>query len=154
MKNVLPTVPKTISYRENRVTNPCEIANVFSNYFPSVADTQNQNISYFQKHFFEYFKHQCNNFIFIQSTDSEEIAKIIYSLNINKASGPFSNPNKVLILPENYIFKQLAGLLYLSFSSCSFSSILKAAKAVVVSKKDSSHLSFIRCWENKWKTCV
>ena len=101
MKNVLSTVPRKISYRENRVTNPCEIANVFNNYFPSVADTPNQNISYSQKHFFEYFKHQCNNFIFIQSTDSEEIAKIIYSLNISKASGPFSNPIKVLILPEN-----------------------------------------------------
>ena len=39
MKNVLSTVPRTLSHGENTVSNPCEIANVFNNYFVSVADT-------------------------------------------------------------------------------------------------------------------
>ena len=39
MKNVISTVPRTLSHDENTITNPCEIANVFNNYFVSVADT-------------------------------------------------------------------------------------------------------------------
>ena len=94
MKNVTSTVPRTLSHGENTTSSPCEIANVFNNYFASVAETAKQNINYSHKHFSEYLKHQCNNSIFIQPTDSEEIANIISSLNINKACGPFSIWNK------------------------------------------------------------
>ena len=90
MKNFISTVPRTLSDGENTITNPCEIANVFNNYFASVADPAKLNIKYSHKHFSEYLKHQCNNSIFIQPTDSEEIANIISSLNINKACGPLS----------------------------------------------------------------
>ena len=120
MKNVISTVPTTISHCVNTTTNPCEIANVFNNYFASVAETAHQNINYSHKHFFEYLKHQCNNSIFIQPTDSEEIANIISSLDINKACGPFSIPNKILILLKQDISLQLADLFNLSFSSGSF----------------------------------
>ena len=84
MKNVISTVPRTLSQGDNTITNPCEIANVFNNYFASVADTAKQNINYSHKHFSEYFKHQCNNSIFIQPTDSEEIANIISFLTLIK----------------------------------------------------------------------
>ena len=107
----------------NTTTSPCEIANVLNNYLVSVAETAKQNINYSHKHFSEYLKHQCNNSIFIQPTDSEEIANIISSLNINKACGPFS------------ISLQLADLFNLSFSSSSFPSILKTAKVVPAFKK-------------------
>ena len=137
MKNVISTVPRTLSHGENSITNPFEIANVFNNYFSSVADTAKLNIKYSHKHFCEYLKHQCNNSIFIQPTDSEEIANIISSLNINKTCGPFSIPNKILILLKHDISKQLADLFNLSFSSGSFPSILKTAKVVPVFKKGS-----------------
>ena len=130
MKNVISTVPRTLSHGVNTTTNPCEIANVFNNYFASVAETAKQNINYSHKHFFEYLKHQCNNSIFIQPTDSEEIVNIISSLNINKACGPFSIPNKILILLKQDIALQLADLFNLSFSSGSFLFILKTAKVV------------------------
>ena len=82
-------------------------------------------------------KHQCNNSLFIQPTDSEEIANIISSLNINKASRPFSIPNKILILLKQDISIQLADLFNLSFSSGSFPSTLKTAKVVSGFKKGS-----------------
>ena len=75
--------------------------------------------------------------IFIELTDSEEIANIISSLNINKACGPFSIPNKVLILLKQDISLKLVDLFNLSFSSGSFPSILKTAKVVPVFKKGS-----------------
>ena len=57
MKNVISTVPKTLSHGKNTITNPCEIANVFNNYFSSVNYTAKQNIDYSHKHFSEYLKH-------------------------------------------------------------------------------------------------
>ena len=137
MKNDISTVSRTLSHGENLITNPCEIDKVFTNYFASVVDTAKQNINYSHKHFFEYLKHQYNNSIFIQPTDSEVIANIISSININKACDPFSIPNRVLILLKQHIFKQLADLFNLYFSSGSFPSILKTAKVVPVFKKGS-----------------
>ena len=136
MKNVISTAPRTLSQVVNTTTNRCEIANVFNNYLASVAETAKQNINYSHKHFSEYLKHQCNNSIFIQPTDNEEIANMS-SLNISKACGPFSIPNKILILLKQDISLQLADLFNLSFSTGSFPSILKTAKVVPVFKKGS-----------------
>ena len=46
MKTVISTVRRTLSHGQNTITNPCEIASVFNNYFASVADTAKQNINY------------------------------------------------------------------------------------------------------------
>ena len=138
MKNVISTVPRTLCHRENTTTNRCEIANVFNNYFASVAETAKQNINYSHKHFSEYLQHQGNNSIFIQPRDSEETANIISSLDINKACGPFSIPNKILILLKQDISLQLTDLFNVSFSSDSFPSILKTAKVVPVFKRGSN----------------
>ena len=133
--NVISTVRWTLSHGENAITNPCEKANVFNNYFASVADTA--NINYSHKHFSKYLRHQCNNSIFIQPTDREKVANVISSLNINKTCGSFSIPNKILILLKYDTSKQLADLFNLSFSSGSFPSILKTAKVVPVFKNGS-----------------
>ena len=50
MKNVIATVPRTLSHGENTITNPCEIANVFNNYFALVADTSELSTNYSHKH--------------------------------------------------------------------------------------------------------
>ena len=132
MKNVISIVPRTLSHGENTITNPCEIANVYNNYLTSVPHTAKQNIN-----FSEYLKHQCTNSTFIHPTDSEEIANIIPSLNINKASGPFSIPNKIFTLLKQDISKHFADLFVFSFSSGSFPSILKTSKVMLVFKKGS-----------------
>ena len=58
MKNVISAVPKTLSHGENTITKTCGIANVFNNYFASVADTAKLKINYSYKHLSEYLKHQ------------------------------------------------------------------------------------------------
>ena len=68
MRNVISTVPRTLSHGENTTNNPCQIANVVNNYIASIADTATQNINYSHKHFSEYLEHECNNSIFIQPT--------------------------------------------------------------------------------------
>ena len=91
-------MPRTISQGENLITNPYDIANIFNNCFSSVADTTKENIKYSHKHFSDFLNNQCNNSIFIQPTDSEEIANTISTLNMNKSSGPNSIPYKILNL--------------------------------------------------------
>ena len=74
--------------------------------------------------------------LFIQPTDSEKRGNIISSLNINKASGPFSISSKILILLKQNVSKQLPDLFNFSFSSCFLLSILKTAEVVPVFKLD------------------
>ena len=124
-KNITSSVPRIISQGENLITNPYDIANIFSNYLSSVADTAKENIKYSHKHFSDYLINQCNNFIFIQPTDKEEIANNISSLNMNKSSGPNSIPYKMLNPLKKDISKQLADLFNVSLLSGVFPLLLK-----------------------------
>ena len=98
LKYITSSVPRTISQGENLITKPYDIANIFNNYFSYVADTAKENIKYSHKHFSDFLNNQCNNSIFIQPTDSDEIVNIISTLNMNKSSGPNSIPYKILNL--------------------------------------------------------
>ena len=138
MKNVISSVPRTLSHDENTITN------VFNNYFSSVADTAKQNINYSHKHFSENLKHQCNNYIFIQRKDSKKITNIISPLNINKASDPIGISNRILILLKHDISKELADFLNLSFCSSFCLFVLKTVKVVPVFKKVSK-LDYCNC---------
>ena len=110
-------MPRTISQGENLISNPYDIANIFNNYFSSVANTAKENIKYSHKHFSDFLNNQCNNSIFIQPTDSEEIANIISTLNMNKSCGSNSIPYKIINLLKKDTSKQLADLFNPSLSS-------------------------------------
>ena len=91
-------MPRTISQGENLITNPYDIANIFNNYFSSVADTAKKSIKYSHKHFSDFLNNQCKNSIFTHPTDREEVANIISTLKMNNSSGPNSIPYKILNL--------------------------------------------------------
>ena len=55
-------------------------------------------MKYSHKHFSDYLSNENSNTIFLQPTDKEEIANIIYSVNSNKASGSNSIPYRILFL--------------------------------------------------------
>ena len=59
------------------------------------------------------------------------------SLDIKKATGPYSIPTQVLKLLKNDISDQLANLFNLSFTTGSFSTLLKTAKVIPIYKKES-----------------
>ena len=71
------------------------------------------------KHCSEYLSNESDSTIFLQPTDKEDIAKIISSLNSNKASGPNSIPYGIFLL-KNEIPKQVANLFNLSFITGAF----------------------------------
>ena len=130
-------MPRTISQGEDVITNPYDIANTFNNYFSSIADTAKENIKYSHKHFSDYLNNQCKNSLFFQPTDSEGIADIISTLNMNKSSVPNSIPYKIFNLLKKDISEQFADIFNLALSSGVFSSLFKIAKVVPVYKKDS-----------------
>ena len=80
------------------ITNPYDMANTFSNYFASIAETTKKSLKYSHKHFSDYVSNESISTLFLQPTDREEIVNIISSLNSNKASGPNSIPYRILFL--------------------------------------------------------
>ena len=136
LNNLSSDVPRTLSVNDVSISDPCNIANTFNNYFRSNAKKKD-NINYSHKHYSDYLSDKCKNSFFIYPTDKDEIADIISSLDKNKSVGPYSIPNNILILLKNEISNSLADLFNLSFSSGKFPSVLKIAKVVPVYKKDS-----------------
>ena len=122
LKSVAFNVPTVLSLDNvDTITNPCDIAKTFNNYFASIAETTRKKTTKFSHtHFSDYLTNENGNTIFLQPTDKEEIANIS-SLNSNKASGPNSIPYRIFLLLKNEISKQLAGLFNLSFMTGCFS---------------------------------
>ena len=135
LNNLSSYVPRTLPVNDVTISDPCDIANAFNNYFSSVAKKTKDNINYSHKHYSDYLSDKCKNSFFIHPTNKDEIADIISSLDKNKSVGPYSIPNNILILLKNEISNPLADLFNLFFSSGKFSSILKIAKVVPVYKK-------------------
>ena len=119
------------------VTDPLHIANIFSDYFSSVAEKTKADIEFSNKSFQDLLHHPNSETLFITPTDAHEVNLIISSLNSDKSTDPNSLPTKILKLLKNDISTHLADIFNLSFSSGVFPSILKIAKVIPVHKKES-----------------
>ena len=130
-------IPKTLNANDGTITNPVEIANVFNSYFSSIASQTKVNIKHSRKHFSDFLRNRAQNSFFLSSTDKDEIALIISSLDSTKSVEPNSIPTKILKLLKNDISCQLADIFNMSFTSGVFPSVPKLAKVIPVYKKDS-----------------
>ena len=119
------------------VTDPLHIANIFNEYFSSIAEKTTANIKFSNKSFEDFLHHPNEESLFITSTDAREVNLIISSLNSDKSTGPNGLPTKILKLLKNEISTHLPDIFNLSFSSGVFPSILKIAKVMPVHKKES-----------------
>ena len=108
---VASSVP-TVLFNDNgdTITNYYDTANTFNNYHVSIAETK-KSIKYSHKYFSDYFSNESDSTIFLQATDTEEIANITLSLNSSKAYGLKSTPYRILFLLKNEISKELADYL-------------------------------------------
>ena len=121
---------------EKYISDPITIADTFSNFFTSIAETVQSKIKFSNKSFRSFLSSKNNNSFIITATNQEEICKII-SLNTNKSCGPNSIPTKILHLVRDQISKHLATICNLFFSTGIFPTILKTAKVIPIHKKDS-----------------
>ena len=94
------------------VTDPLHIANIFNDYFSSIAEKTKASIKFLNKSFQDFLHHPNEELLFITPTDAHEINLIISSLNNDKSTGPNSLPTKILKLLKNEISTHLADVFY------------------------------------------
>ena len=129
-------IPKILNTNDSNITNPVEIANVFNNYFSSIASQTKVNIKHSNKRFSGFLKNRAQNSFFLSPTDKDEIALIISSLDSTKSVGPNSIPTKILKLLKNFNSCQIVDIFNMSLTSGVFPSVLKLAKVIPVHKED------------------
>ena len=127
--------PSCLSYNNSFITNPQEVANVFNNYFCSIAKNVHSQIKFSFRNFQFYLGNAFEKTFFTTPTDYLEFSDIIATLSINKLQGPNGIPTRILLMLKHDIAPILADLFNISFSSGVFPSILRIAKVIPVHKK-------------------
>ena len=123
------------------LTDRSHIANIFNDYFRSIAEKAKANIKFSNKSFQDLLHHPNAETLLITPTNAHEVSLIISSLNSDKSTGPNILPTKILKLLKNDISAHLADIFNLSFTSGVFPSIIKIPKVIQVHKKESKQFS-------------
>ena len=126
-----------LTFQNENIDNPERIANIFNNYFSTIGEKTQAKIKHLHKKYTDYLTNENSDTFFLSPTDKEEIKFILSSLDINKSTGPYSIPIKVLNMLKNDISEQLADLFNLSFTTGTFPTILKTAQVIPIHNKDS-----------------
>ena len=125
---------------ENIETNPTKIAESFNNYFTSIAENLQKNITFGNNNFVKYLNTPLEyNFLF-RSVDSTEIIMIINSLKSSKASGPYSIPTEILKIIKQNICYPLKEIINMSFATGVYPDKLKIAKVIPIYKNKGDEL--------------
>ena len=145
IKNTWKGIKSIISMRSSSSITPTlltfsneRIANIFNNYLSTIGKKTQAKIKYSRKNFIDYLTNENANSFFLSPTDKEEINLILWSLDISKATGPYSIPTKVLKLLKCDISDQLTDLFSLLFTTDSFPTLLKSAKVIPIHKKSQN----------------
>ena len=131
---------KLLSHDNETITDPKLMADIFNDYFSTIALKTKAKIKFSYKSFIDYLNEPHPSSFFLTPCSPNEIQDLISSLNPNKSTGPNSIPTKILKLLKNDISNQLADMFNLSFSSGIFPTNLKIAQIVPIHKKESKLL--------------
>ena len=138
MKSSFLNTPTLLTFQNENIDNPERIANIFNNYFSTIGEETQAKIKHSHKKYTDYLSNENTDTFFLSPTNKKEIKFILSSLDINKSTGPYSIPSKVLnMLKNNDISEQLADMFNLSFKTATFSTLLKTAEVISIHKKDS-----------------
>ena len=121
----------TLNHIDSTVTDPVEIANIFSNHFACAAEkAMIKDNAYSHKHINECIENVPSKSFFLSPTNKREILIIISSLDANKSVGSNSIPTNILKLLKDEISSHLSDIYKISFSVGVFQSVLKTTKAI------------------------
>ena len=137
MKSSFLNTPTLLTFQNEDIDNPERIANTFNNYFSTTGEKTQAKIKHSHKMYTDYLSNKNPDTFFLSPTNKEEFKFILSSLDINKSTGPYSIPSKVLNVLKNDISEQLADLFNLSFTTGTFPTLLKTAEVIAIRKKDS-----------------
>ena len=129
MKSSFSNSPRLLTFQNENIDNPEGIANIFNNYFSSIGEKTQAKIKHSHKKYTDYLSHENPDTLFLSPNNKEEIKFILSSFDINRSTGPYSIPSKVLNMLKNDISEQLADLFKLSFTTGTFLTLLKTARS-------------------------
>ena len=137
IKENATSIPNCIINNGKTITDPKEIANSFNSFFSSIGNKIQQSVYSQHKRFSDFLVNSSQNSMFLSPTDPSEIATIISSFKVNKATGPSSIPNFILTKICNQISIPISMLINCSFETGTFPNNLKLAKIIPIHKKGS-----------------
>ena len=138
MKNKSNNDSRTsIIHEGNFIADPLSIANIFNDFFSTVAQKVQSKIKFSSKSFSDFLPPNIHESIILSQITEDEISKIISSLKSSKSTGPNSIPIKILKLLQTQISKHLTDIFNLSFTTGIFPNSLKTAKVISIHKKNS-----------------
>ena len=106
INNTHSNIPKILVSNDTKNAEPIEIANIFNNFFKSIATKTKESIKCSQKHFSNFLKNRSDDSFFLSPIDKYEIINIISSRDPSKSTGPNSIPTKILKLLKNDILSR------------------------------------------------
>ena len=136
-KNNIPQISHLLK-DGSRITDPTKMANIFNQYFINVGSNVDKSVPMTKRSPLSYLKGRNSESLFLAQVTSEEIEIIIYSLDKNKSTGPYSIPIFLLKVLCTHISCPLAALINKSFEHGIFPNKLKLGKVNPVHKKDST----------------
>lgn len=137
LKQSKSNFPNKITINNSKITDPINIANSFNKYFASIGPNLSEIIPNVNCSIHDYLGEQQIQSVFLIPTTPDEIEREIDGLNASKATGPFSNPIRLLKILKLLLSKPLSHLFNISFSSGLVPDKLKIAKVIPVYKKGS-----------------
>ena len=134
IRTISNSLPTSMSINNKNVSDPTGIAMGFNSYFSSIADKLQGKIYSVNTNFRRYLSDRIDaNFLFL-SADSEEILRIITSLNNAKSTGPNSIPTDILKLLAPILCHPLKEIINISFATGLYPDKLKLAEIIAVFK--------------------
>ena len=114
------------------------IAESLNNYFTQIADNIKSKLPPTNKSYRDFMGNPCRQSFFINPTSTDEVMKIIGSIDHSKATGPYSIPKQILSSIPLEISTILVEIFNLSFQTGKFINALKQVKVVPVFKNKGS----------------
>ena len=128
-----------MSQGDETVTNPKKTANIFNEYFSTIAEKVKAKIKFSSKLFDEFYHYASKTSLFLNLTTTDEVVNVISSLNKGKTLGANSLPAKIIKLWKNDVLLKMAHVFNLSFIRGVFSSEhLKLLKLYQFTKRDQN----------------
>ena len=86
LKHSLASNIYMLTHKAATVTDPLHIANIFNDYFSSIAEKTKANIKFSNKSFQDFLYHPNAESLFVTPTDVHEVNLILSSLNSDKSA--------------------------------------------------------------------
>lgn len=130
---------KELLFDNKKLTSNVDIANAMNEYFTSIGETLNANITS-NKESKTYLKNRTTQTFFLFPTDSEEIIKLIGKINPRKAGGSDNISPKILRENISIYADKLTHIINLSFKTGIVPEKFKLGKVIPIFKKENNLL--------------